>query len=583
MATDSGSHPSGARDKSHLRTVFQFASEVGGEPGRPPEEVFAAAARVVVRWVSRKFPRSLPSCAYNLGGFELNHLGLQHVLTVSLPTYGVWSMRLVHPDAPFQGHAAVAGRTWTTEVALQGKADAVRVAVRVMCASAEYAQEPIVLTRPGVVRDLACQVGLRDIRGLDGQPWMLQTEADLAQFYEFVASPHRVLPVVMLTQPTPGALWGKVAPYLLDHEALARECLGVAHVACMPADLGYAWTARVGKPWSAFAGTVRTYQPGVDFESGSPFNHPLVLAERVMFWTYWTPGNEKLEGEAAFAAFLVNALQRQANTRALDRGGCLFVVDARALQTKLERERIEREFGQRADQEAAAILQVQLAELKRAHEEELAALREQLGEAEEARDVALELADAAEKEREDAQRESHNLRTQNTALRLALEEKQGGSADADMVIPATLAELPDWVETQLAGRLVLHPRALRGLKGARYENVSLVYEALLLLAREYRDMRLGVGDAEGAWTARREELGLRFSRAISESRAGEQGAEYFVNYPARSTRRVFVEHHLAQGATKDERFCLRIYFFWDTESSQVVVAHLPSHLDTRAT
>jgi len=563
-------------ERWNLWTTYQLAAEVGGA-GRAPEEAFAAAVRVVVEWLDSKFPRHLPSCAYNLAGFELDHLGLQHVLGVSLPSHGVWSVRLVHPDAPFQGHPAVAGRTWTTEIALRGGPNGVRLALRVLCASAPYAQDPVVLSRPRVIRALAQQVGLCDLRRLDGMPWMLQTEDDLTLLYELLTSPQRTLPVVLLTQPAPGALWGKVAPYLLDHEALARDCLGLAHVACMPADLGYDWTARVGKTWSAFAGTVRTYQPGLNFENGVPLAHPLVLAERVMFWAH-----EDLEGEPAFAAFLINKLQRQSNTRPLNRGGCLFIADARSLQTTLERERIERELGQRANLDAAATLHSQLEALQRAHVAEIAALSEQMREIEEARDVALELADEAEGERDLAQRENHNLRMQNTALRLALEGKQGTSADAGIAIPATLAELPEWVEEHLPGRLVLHPRALQGLKKSTYEDVGLVYQALLLLAREYRNMRLGV-DSEATWTARRNELGLQFSRSISDSRAGEQGDTYFVNWPLGSKRRVFVEHHLRQGSSKEERLCLRIYFFWDEESEAVIVAWLPSHLETRAT
>lgn len=35
-------------------------------------------------------------------------------------------------------------------------------------------------------------------------------------------------------------------------------------------------------------------------------------------------------------------------------------------------------------------------------------------------------------------------------------------------------------------------------------------------------------------------------------------------------------------STKDNRYCLRIYFFWDDSRQKVVVGHLPSHLETRA-
>jgi hypothetical protein len=44
-----------------------------------------------------------------------------------------------------------------------------------------------------------------------------------------------------------------------------------------------------------------------------------------------------------------------------------------------------------------------------------------------------------------------------------------------------------------------------------------------------------------------------------------------------------LEFHLKKGSDRDERFSLRIYFFWDGDSKRVVVGSLPGHLDTRST
>lgn len=45
----------------------------------------------------------------------------------------------------------------------------------------------------------------------------------------------------------------------------------------------------------------------------------------------------------------------------------------------------------------------------------------------------------------------------------------------------------------------------------------------------------------------------------------------------RGRRRMF-DLHLAKGGGRDERYCLRIYFFWSAEDRKVVVGWLPSHL-----
>lgn len=60
-------------------------------------------------------------------------------------------------------------------------------------------------------------------------------------------------------------------------------------------------------------------------------------------------------------------------------------------------------------------------------------------------------------------------------------------------IPDDYDEMGKWTHTYLAGRLILLGRARRGeLKTAAFEDVGLVYRSLLLLAFEYRDMRMGL-------------------------------------------------------------------------------------------
>jgi hypothetical protein len=81
--------------------------------------------------------------------------------------------------------------------------------------------------------------------------------------------------------------------------------------------------------------------------------------------------------------------------------------------------------------------------------------------------------------------------------------------------------------------------------------------------------------------------GTRFERGSVDLQvtAGEQKDEYFVNYPVGSPpgNKKFLEQHLRKGNDRDERFCFRLYFFWDKKKSLVVVGWLPSHLDTRNT
>jgi len=164
------------------------------------------------------------------------------------------------------------------------------------------------------------------------------------------------------------------------------------------------------------------------------------------------------------------------------------------------------------------------------------------------------------------------------------------------VYPSTLEGLETWcgasvvtssgVETPMSDRLLILPRAIDEARNSAFEDVPLVYKSLKVLANEYWELRVKGGlERKRKWHSALEDLGLAVAPSMSKSRAGEQRAEYYVNYPIGSppgnTR--FLEQHLKKGNDRDQRFCFRLYFFWDKKKNLVVVGWLPSHLDTRST
>lgn len=564
--------------RSSLRTTYQLAADIVVPEGGDPKEVAAGAIDVVLDWLAAKMPQALPDAARRHESFELDHHAQQQLTCIVIPEDSLWSARLVQPDAPYKQRTAVAGRTWTTDIALHHIEGRIRFGVRVQCASAPYATEPIVLTRPRIVIDLAQRYGLREGRLIDGKPWMLQTEDDLHELYALLKDPSRTLPVIVLTQPDRHEWHATMSDFVLDHELLARRTQGFAHVVCMPMKLGFAWTEMVGKVWSVFYGAVRTYQPGLDFENDSPFAHPRILPDRIVFWRY-----SGLEGEEAFASFVIDKVQEQAATKYVEWGNCLFFADARSRRADLTREKIKQEVEQQVHADEASSLRAQMAALEKAHDEQVAALKAKIEEAQ--KDVE-EFDSVATQYKQDAERiarDNRNLQLQNDALRSAISGKSGKSADAGISIPDNYQDMADWVEENLTGRLMLHPRALQGIKKAAYEDVSTVYKSLLLLAGEYRNMRLGHEGAMKAWEDGLGHMDLRFGGSITKERAGEHGMTYFVKYPLGGSQNQFIEFHLRKGSTKDDRYCMGIYFFWDEDTQQVVVGWLPSHLDTRAT
>lgn len=139
--------------------------------------------------------------------------------------------------------------------------------------------------------------------------------------------------------------------------------------------------------------------------------------------------------------------------------------------------------------------------------------------------------------------------------------------------PTDLSELPQWAQVN-AQRIEVLARALGGAKKSRFEQPGQVFQGLEFLAGAYRAYRCGElpkADMERALEA----CGMRLAGSVGRSVAGEQGSDYFTTW--RGRRRMF-DLHLVKGGGRDERYCLRIYFFWSAEDRKVVVGWLPSHL-----
>lgn len=542
-----------------VRTTFQLAADVLPAAGRV-DEAFDRSIQVILQWVRSKFPNELPQIGWKGKSFEVEEWG-QKIDCVAVPELGVWSLRLTQPDAPFGSRAAVAGRIWTTDISLARRTDSIGFGIRVICASLPYSNEEIALTRPRVVLDLINAVGLHEIRALDGRPWLLSSEEQLVVFQDFLTDPLRTMPVFLLTSPDRRRLQVHVLDWMLDAEHLARRTQGFAHVVLMPWELGYKWTEMVGKPWSAYLGAVRTYQPGLDFELDSPDMHRRAFAERILFFRY-----NGLDGEEAFTVFLIDQAAAQAASKRLHWADRLFVTDGRTKRAELARQQAEE------DGDLRGLYEAEIASLK-------AKVEEATREAEEYNNDAIQ----AMRDREAYAEDNAKLRAHIESLRAHLAEKTGEEPDVSIPIPNEYGDIKEWVDTHLAGRLMLHPRALKGLKNANYEDPSLVYRSLLLLANEYRSMRIGIPGAKQAYERGLERLNVHHDGSITKERAGEQGDTYFVAYPIGSAKTAFVDTHLRKGSSKDTRYCLAIYFFWDENTRQVIVGWLPSHLDNRMT
>ncbi|MDN8078507.1 hypothetical protein QZN30_03740 [Burkholderia multivorans] len=176
--------------------------------------------------------------------------------------------------------------------------------------------------------------------------------------------------------------------------------------------------------------------------------------------------------------------------------------------------------------------------------------------------------------------QSDQMRQLQSQLREARQARGSDSEVAEVAPAATwdISGLADWC-AQREDKIVVLPRARNGAKKSKYENPQLMCDALEVLAGPYREFRQGRMSRE-AFENAIAPYGLHLEGSVAPSVAGEQGDTYFVQWEG---RRKFLEYHLLKGSGRDERFCFRMYFFWDAASQRAVVGSMPAHLNNSLT
>lgn len=201
-------------------------------------------------------------------------------------------------------------------------------------------------------------------------------------------------------------------------------------------------------------------------------------------------------------------------------------------------------------------------------------------------DQAAEIADLSQEldyYRETVQELSDELRqlkaqlrgksTHLDAARFSGKDSEDAQDDAVSTEERTLADVPAWC-AENTERITVLPRAINGCKKGLYEEPAALFAGLEFLAGAYRQARLGTLSKDEMQAAL-ERTGLRLSGSTTGTVAGSQGDAYFVTWQG---QRRFMDLHLLKGGGRDERYCLRIYFFWCEDTERVVVGSMPAHL-----
>ena len=534
-------------DRIYARVSSQVSLTVYGN------NIFRKLQKRVLEWASdpERNLGAIPKSAWDGETFVIDRENSERAAARKLESPKYWAFRLIEGLKDKDTN-----RTWTTEVGIDERhSNQVIFGCRVMC-SQRGLQDIIPRSIPRFVRDIAFEQKVTlDGRVTSAKPWIIDNKDAVDRLVLFLQSADRNHPVVLFALPEYDSDLNETS---IPVDLFIRRTVGYVHTAIITSVASFALMDRLGREFSVYRGAVRTYNPRFDPDSDHPTDHPVASAARIQEWQYTE--------ESPFIEFLVRQTLRLTRPRRdLERELPSFQTIERIAAKK------SRDNAKKAGQSDAELLEL-------SQDEALAAQKD-------VKEYADLLA-IAEQELDRSRSNVQNLLETRFHLSQRIENlkkqlRESGQTTT-LEIPSSLDGFENWCQENLLGFVTLHPRAFQAVKKSKYEDVGLIYEALILLRDFYVPMkREGGKERKDSFDDKCRKLGIKEDPTFSGTRWGEQGDTYIVRYGA---QRCLLERHLKKGNEhNNEQRCFRLYFFWQEEEQMVVVGWLPSHLATRIT
>lgn len=511
--------------------VLRVAAIIGGADDAAAAET---ARREILAWAQNRSGGKLPAEAWGLRSFDYLSGG-RNSSAVRLVTANadLWALRAEDPDR------TVPGRVWTTEVVVANASGLrPRLSVRLIAHTAEeeFFVEP---HTPGFVLQLAERCGLHDgTEEFIASPRMVRNDTDADALLAMLLDPARTVPVFALSSETPDALHTTI-----DAQSLARATLGLGHVAILSPSASWRLTNRVGQHRSVHSGAARIYMPGFN-DISSPFDHRLILGQ-----------NLKTSDQTKRTELLFRSISSKESIRQNKIGqNILSFATVRLAHLKFVQDTLASSGA--SDEERLKAAEARISALENDLETEKSAQEFFALEA----DNAEERAQAAEAQHRASSQYIQHLQQQLSAR---------GELSEDP-LPTDWSQFSSWCDTSLAGRVCLAPAARRNVRAPLFEDVAVAARCVNWLATSYREGR--INGSTGDFVDFPIENGIR--------NAACGGDEFDFMWEG---RRYTADWHVKNGGnTRDPRACLRIYYTWDEDSQQVIIADLPAHKTTSA-
>lgn len=528
--------------ESQLQKTFQLMAFVGPAHAGIDDALFVKAVLLLYEW-AKKYANGIPFPEEPKTMSGSNSTTGKSVALIYEPEELFLTLRLsASRQDGAREHVEVEIRPCNTKLIIGIKATTFVPSSSVARATFKF---------PDFLLALICTVGLNDGVPITEKPWRISSH-EIKSFINFLSSSERQLPLIAISQAKNPSIG--VNGYAIDVWRCSKALVGVAHVAAIPWETTFDLSESIGSDWSCFNGAVRIYWPHIDFCMDSPYSHPLYTLRNINNTAYGGTFEDYLRQSACYYN----------RTRSIDWSafGIKFYIEA-------ERLRITDASGQETPEQIITRYREQITRMHESLEEYTA------------------LADEYYADMIACREDSETMRRQMIALtgmvnRQRTEIKRLTHGEGEKVpLDLDYRALPSWVEQYYPDRILLHPRAIRALKNAVYQNPSMVYRCLVLLAEDYHDYRMGILSRENFLKkCSAVDPGLTECDCGELSNINAEGDVYYVTYGG---RRCLLNRHLKKGVSHNPLYCLRIYFFWDAKNSIVVIGSLPGHLRSAKT
>lgn len=529
-----GAFPRPVREHEILRVSANIA-------GKDPDVSIGMVLKATLQWAQKRTVGKLPEEAWNGESFEHFSGGRSCICTRFRPgASDIWAVRVEDPDKE------TAGRIWTTEIAIgQSGHQPGLLSLRLLVASPE-GELNFAPATPGVLQQVLTRPGLTaGPYPIGCASTLVKSPEEADSLIEKLIDKSRRLPVVIFSVSENAA---DDSEPLLNAQMLARQLCGLAHFFILPAPLTWKLTTRFGKALSVYGGAVRMYLPGFG-EDANPFaGHELLL-----------PNAMATADGRRICSNRLRWIVASASLRNMKLGSDVLgyaTIKAKAAEYESDRRQHEMDRANVSEREHLAVARLQIA-----------TLRAQAADAIKERDDYLNLYEDLEDRAENSEIQ---MRTSGFRIQQLLDQliEVDVKPDANIPIPAAWDEFANWCDSHLAGRVSLAPRARRAIAAALFADVAAGARCLLWLANDFRSTKSMGGGGSLREIVVDPKANIRNAHCGSDTFSIEwQGKRYSV------------EWHLKNGGnTRDPNRCLRVYYFWDDSSQQVVVASMPGHI-----